>query len=92
MKKQRRKQRRESLGSMAGRVLGVDIKHGSKTIKAKVPPTKKSAPLMIECDECRGCGEVQAACAVCGKSLTETNVEPGTDDWCRTCAKGAASA
>jgi hypothetical protein len=44
-------------------------------------------PLMTECPECNGDGEVPATCEVCNKTLTEKSVEPGTDDLCKRCAK-----
>jgi hypothetical protein len=64
--------------------------------KKKKPAAKKPSAMaryeaaediMVECDECSGHGEVQAACTSCNISLTTFNVEPGTDDLCRACAK-----
>lgn len=55
-------------------------------MKKKKPKVKKS-PKLVECYDCGGTGEVQAVCQVCNKGLTESSVEPGTDDLCRACAK-----
>ncbi len=43
-------------------------------------------PLMTECDECAGSGEVQAECCNCGLALfLDNSTEDG--DLCSTCAK-----
>jgi hypothetical protein len=51
------------------------------------PPVKSAKPVMKECDECGGTGEVEATCDECGDPLTEENVEPGTEDMCKECTR-----
>lgn len=57
-----------------------------RTVK-RVKKSKKSAPVMMTCEECCGKGEVQADCEVCGVPLTEANVERGSDCVCAKCMK-----
>jgi hypothetical protein len=45
----------------------------------------KAKSILVECDECRGTGEVEATCSICNIDLTHANVEPGTDDICKVC-------
>ena len=43
-------------------------------------------PIMVECTECLGHGQVEAACDYCGETLTELNASHGSDDCCAACA------
>ena len=58
---------------------------------ANVAGRKQAAsPIMVECSECRGCGEAQARCASCDVPLTSANQadcgsEGLAEDCCQEC-------
>lgn len=55
----------------------------------------KSTPIMVECEDCQGKGEVQARCNACGKALTTANqADMGSEglceDYCAMCLRADA--
>lgn len=54
----------------------------------KKPAKKVGKPILVECEECCGSGEVEAQCEMCGDVLTNLNVaDDGSDSLCQKCAK-----
>ena len=68
---------------VAGHESRVEIKEEREQAKRV---WAKSAPIMGECPECFGEGEVQLACESCGLPITTENVSEENEECCKRCA------